>query len=213
MSFNPDVLISEDTLHDGVVFLGEVDSDLRRITDKLGDPPIWVRPTGFATLIQIILEQQVSLASAKAVNKRLTESVDILSPEAMLHFSDNDLRGFGLSRQKTGYCRNLALVVKDGRLNLDDIGNMPDSEVRSELSKLKGIGIWSADIYLLMALRRPDVLPQSDIALIIAMQALKKLPHKPSQIEFQEIGKAWKPWRSVGARVLWNYYLNRKIFG
>ena len=212
MTLISEVLISEKTLHTGVEYLVEVDDDLRIVTEKLGNPPMWTRPTGFVSLIQIILEQQVSLASAKAVNKRLMESVDVLMPETMLSFSDDKLRTIGFSRQKTAYCRNLALTVINGNLNLDELVYMSDSEVRAELLKQKGIGNWTADIYLLMAMRRPDVLPQSDIALIVAMQELKKLSEKPSQTEFQEIGKAWKPWRSVGARVLWHYYLNRKQF-
>lgn len=195
-----------------MIFLGEVDSNLRRITDKLGDPPMWIRPPGFIALIQIIIEQQVSLASAKAVNKRLMEAVDSLTPEVMLKFSDGDLRAFGISRQKVSYCRNLALAVMNDSLNLDELENLPDVVVRQKLLELKGIGNWSADIYLLMALRRPDVLPQSDIALFIAMQEVKSLLKKPTAQEFQDFGEHWKPWRSVGARILWQYYLNRKLF-
>ncbi len=209
MTIKPEVLISEKTLQTGVAYLSRMDADLARVTDRLGDPPMWTRPTGFVSLIQIILEQQVSLASAKAVNKRLMQSVDVLTPAAMLSLSGDELRAIGFSRQKTAYCRNLALNVRNGNLNLDGLETMSDSNVRSELLKQKGIGNWTADIYLLMAMRRPDVLPQSDIALIIAMQELKNLPKKPSQVEFQEIGDAWKPWRSVAARILWHFYLNR----
>ena len=207
-----DTLISEETLHQGVMILGEIDADLRRITKKLGDPPLWVRPTGFDTLVQIILEQQVSLASSQAVYNRLTKNIDKLTPAVMLRFKDEELKDFGFSRQKSGYCRGMATVILDGNLRLEELEGKSDTEVRSELQNLKGIGIWSADIYLLMALRRPNVLPESDLALYIAMQEIKSLPQKPTPEEFQNLGKLWKPWRSVGARILWQYYLNRKQF-
>ena len=192
----------------GLRELSSRDPDLGQVVQALGPPPMWDREPGFPTLIHIILEQQVSLASAQAAFDRLRAAATPLTPQRFLEFDDATLKLFGFSRQKTGYCRLLAEAVLQRRLDLEALHTMPDADVRSALVQLKGIGPWSADIYLLMALRRRDVWPSGDLALATAMQRVKRLPTRPTPEVLEELGQAWRPWRAVAARVLWHYYLS-----
>ena len=200
--------LTETTLRRGLRELSLRDPDLARVITSLGPPPMWAREPGFPTLIHIILEQQVSLASARAAFDRLLAAAAPLTPQRLLEFDDATLKAIGFSRQKMGYSRLLAQAVLQGQLDLEALHGMPDADVRSALVQLKGIGPWSADIYLLMALRRRDVWPNGDLALITALQRVKRLPARPTQTLFDEYGEAWRPWRAVAARVLWHYYLS-----
>lgn len=188
--------------------LGAVDPDLRRVLDRLGPPPLWDREPGFPTLVHIILEQQVSLASAGAAFAKLTARLPSLDPESFAALDDRELKEIGFSRQKGRYCRELAHAVAGSDLDLDALRLLPDHEVRSALERVTGIGSWTSNIYLLMALLRPDVWPPSDLALHKAVQDLKELNSPPTAEEFERIGEAWRPWRSVAARILWFHYLN-----
>jgi DNA-3-methyladenine glycosylase II len=188
--------------------LAERDPCLGRILSKLGPPPMWDRTPGFPTLLHIILEQQVSLASAKACFDRLVATVGTLTPESLLALDDEALKVAGFSRQKTAYARILAEAVRAGELDFDKLTGLPDDMVREHLMRLKGIGRWTADIYLLMALSRPDVWPVGDLALVVAAQRIKGLDARPDPDEFQALGEAWRPWRSVAARLLWHHYLS-----
>ncbi len=191
--------------------LGELagrDRDLGRVLSSLGPPPMWDREPGFPTLVHIILEQQVSLASARACFDKLLKTVERLTPESLLTLDDGVLKEAGFSRQKTAYARILAEEVRTGTLDLVGLANLPDDEAREQLMRLKGIGRWTADIYLLMALGRPDVWPVGDLALVIAAQRVKGLEARPNPEEFRDLGEAWRPWRSVAARLLWHHYLS-----
>jgi len=183
------------------------DADLGRVLSDLGPPPMWDREPGFATLIHIILEQQVSLASARACFDKLVAAVGEPTPEALLALDDEALKAAGFSRQKAEYARVLAAAVRDGGLDLDALTDLSDHEVRGRLTSVKGIGRWTADIYLLMALGRPDVWPVGDLALVAAAKRVKRLETRPTADEFRELGEAWRPWRSVAARLLWHRYL------
>jgi DNA-3-methyladenine glycosylase II len=199
------------TSHDLVVgaeILAERDPDLARVLDRLGPPPLWDRAPGFPTLVHIILEQQVSLASAKAAFNKLVAKVEPLEPAPFLELQDPELKAIGFSGQKGRYCRELAKAVIDGSLDLDGLESMADDQVRTELIAVTGIGRWTADIYLLMALGRPDVWPRGDLALHKAVQDVKSFEAPATTAEFEEIGEPWRPWRSVAARLLWNHYLN-----
>ena len=186
------------------------DKDLARVHKAYGAPPLWNRPLGFATLLHIILEQQVSLASAKACVDKLTNAVGEITPDAVLSLSDSEMKSIGFSRQKTAYARYLAEALLEERLNLDQIHSLGDQEVKHELKKLKGIGDWTSDIYLLMAMLRPDVMPKGDLALHAAYQKLTGAADRPGSDEFLEIAEKWKPFRSVAARLLWHYYLSER---
>ncbi len=179
------------------------------VLDALGPPPLWARPGGFGTLVHIILEQQVSLASARAAFQRLLEAASPLTPQRFLELDDDALHRAGFSRQKAGYGRALAEAVVRGDLDLDGLAQRSDEAVRAELLQVKGIGPWTADIYLLMVLLRPDVWPRGDRALAVAYQQLRHRRAPPSDEKLAEIAGAWRPWRAVAARLLWHFYLNR----
>jgi DNA-3-methyladenine glycosylase II len=199
--------LDEDTLREGVRVLINRDPDFAAVVRRHGAPPLWARPPGFPTLIRIILEQQVSLSSAKATYDRLATRIGVPEPDTFLTLHDAELKVIGFSRQKTQYVRLLAESLRNGSFNLDEIDRFSDEEARIRLMELKGIGHWSADIYLLMALRRPDIWPRGDLALVNAVAKIKGLPAPPSSEEFQAIGEAWRPWRSVAARIAWFEYL------
>lgn len=169
---------------------------------------MWARTPGFPTLVYIILEQQVSLASARAAFTKLELASDEITPETFLRFGDEELKAIGFSRQKAGYCRGLARAVLDGELDLPALEGLPDEQVRAALTAVKGIGPWTANIYLLMVLLRPDIWPAGDLALAVAYQKIKQLPARPGTQELEAIAERWRPWRAVAARLLWHEYLN-----
>lgn len=193
-------------------FLAEEHTEFERVYQMYGSPPLWDREPGFATLIHIILEQQVSLASAKACFDKLTARLGEVTPDALLTLNEKEFKAVGFSRQKTGYARHLAEALLEERIDLDRIENLPDAEVKEELIKLKGIGEWTSDIYLLMALLRPDVMPKGDIALHAAWHKLSGEP-RPTSDEFLKIAERWRPLRSVAARLLWHFYLSERAAG
>lgn len=188
--------------------LAAVDPDLAAVLDRLGPPPLWDREPGFATLVHIILEQQVSLASARSAFARLHDALPSFDPESFLSLDDETLKGIGFSGQKGRYCRIVARALLDGSLDLESLTTKPDDQVRIELTRITGIGPWTADVYLLMVLLRPDVWPIGDLALAIAVEDLKGLVARPSPAELEALGESWRPWRSVAARCLWHHYLN-----
>ena len=189
--------------------LAEADPHFRIIFDAYGPPPLWDREPGFPTLLQIILEQQVSLASAKACFEKLAGRIGQVTPEKVILLTDAELRTIGFSRQKTAYARHLSEAILDERVDLAALQLLPDAEVKAELIKLKGIGEWTSDIYLLMALLRPDVMPKGDIALHAAWHKISGEP-KPSSDGFLRVAERWSPYRSVAARLLWHFYLSER---
>jgi DNA-3-methyladenine glycosylase II len=199
--------LDESSLLQASNWLAERDEALAFVLQRYGPPPLWAREPGFSTLVHIILEQQVSLASANAAFQKLKSLLGTVHPASFLLLTDEDLRNIGFSRQKTSYCRSLAEAVCDGRLDLESLTALSDEQVRAEMKRLKGIGDWTADIYLSECLLRPDILPKGDIAMQEAFRVLKNLPGRPVHEAF-ELGTAhWRPWRSVGTRMLWHYYL------
>jgi DNA-3-methyladenine glycosylase II len=205
---SPPPQMTEKDLLSASEILAERDPDLARVIDRIGPPPMWDREPGFPTLVHIILEQQVSLASAKAAFDKLVARIAPLEPASFLKFEDPELKAIGFSGQKGRYCRELAKAVLGGSLDLDGLASLADDQVRAELTKVTGIGRWTADIYLLMALGRSDVWPRGDLALLKAVRDLKGLAEPPTEVEFEALGDPWRPWRSVAARMLWNHYLN-----
>ncbi len=199
--------LTERALAAGVRALARRDPDLAAIVESHGRPPLWSRPPGFATLVWIILEQQVSIASARAAFERLTAALGEVAPAAFLGLDEADLKRVGFSRQKARYCRSLAAALGEGRLDLDEIAGMPDGVARSALVSLDGVGPWTADIYLLMALGRRDVWPAGDLALAEAARRIKRLDERPGPDELARLAEPWRPWRAVAARLLWHFYL------
>jgi DNA-3-methyladenine glycosylase II len=201
--------LTETDLEIALAELSARDTDLAMLYTELGKPPMWARNPGFATLIRIILEQQVSLASARAAFERLLASASPLTPESFLALHDAALARIGFSRQKMAYGRRLAQSIAEGRFDLDELDLMDDETAKARLLELKGIGPWTADIYLLMALRRPDAWPGGDLGLILAVQDVKRPPSRPSPETMVAIAESWRPWRAVAARLLWHHYLSR----
>ena len=199
--------LNGDTLAEHTELLANLDPDMARILEAHGVPPLWLREAGFVTLLRIILEQQVSLTSAEAMYRRLQSHVHPLTPEAVLKAGADYLRSFGVTRQKASYFIHVSHAIERGALNLERLAMLNDELVVTQLTSVKGIGPWTAKIYLLMALGRPDVWPAGDIALATAVKHLKKLPVRPTQPELTEISQAWSPYRATAARMLWNYYL------
>ena len=195
-------------LLEGVTELCQRDPDLNKIVVAIGPPPMWVRKQRFSTLAYIILEQKVSIVSAKAVYQRLMDVMETPTPQEFLGLSDSELKLIGFSRQKMRYCRLLAESILAGVLDLSALRRMPDDAAHAKLTTMKGIGPWSADVYLLTALRRPDIWPSADIALAAAVQRVKRLRSRPTAEKLEVLGRRWRPWRSVAARLLWHHYLN-----
>ena len=202
--------LNEQSLAQAVDHLASIDADLKAIRDTHGYPPLWARAEGFPTLIHIILEQQVSLASAQAAFDKLQAHLGHITPKSFLTLDDATLKMLGFSRQKTRYGRLLAESLCQGLLNLDDLARADDRSVHNQLVSLKGIGPWTAGIYLLMALRRPDIWPVGDLALVIAVKEVKNLAQRPDREQMEQIGEAWRPYRAVAARLLWHHYLKKR---
>jgi len=202
--------LTDETFSQALHYLCEIDADLAQICTQLDPPSRWAREPGFASIIYIILEQQVSLASARAAYDRLQKAVSPFTPKRFLELDDAALKAIGFSRQKTAYGRNLAGAIVGGHLDLDGLSMLDDMTARSALTKIKGIGPWTANIYLLTALCRPDIWPKEDLALAVAVQEIKRMPARPTPSELDALGADWKPWRSVAARLLWHYYLGKR---
>jgi DNA-3-methyladenine glycosylase II len=190
--------------------LSQRDADLAAIIEKYGLPPLWTREPGFPTLVYIILEQQVSLASARALYQRLLEAVKPFTPARFLKLTETEMRRLGFSRQKAHYTRLLAEAIHRKQFALHKLHELEDEIVREQLMALNGIGNWTADIYLLSALRRPDIWPTGDLALATAVQEVKRMRKRPSPEKLELMSKPWRPWRAVAARLFWHAYLCKR---
>lgn len=202
--------INKQVLHTATDFLCKQDDDIGKIVKRHGYPPLWSRSANFSTLVQIILEQQVSLSSAKATFNKLNTVVLAITPENILKYTQNDLNKMGFTRQKASYCLGLAESIINKEICLKKIAKLDARSAHEELVKMRGIGVWSANIYLLMALRHPDIWPQGDLALNTAIYQIKRLRKKPTDERLANIVSKWRPWRSVAARILWHFYLSEK---
>jgi DNA-3-methyladenine glycosylase II len=206
----PLVHVTEEFFAEAVRELTERDADLARVVQKYGVPPLWVREPGFPTLVYIILEQQVSLASARALYQKLEKTVRPFTPEKFLKLTETEMRKLGFSRQKSHYTRLLADAINQKHFDLDTLHKLHDDRAREKLVALKGIGRWTSDIYLLSALRRPDIWPTGDLALATAVQEVKKLRKRPSPEKLEKMSAPWQPFRAVAARLFWHAYLCKR---
>jgi DNA-3-methyladenine glycosylase II len=201
-------VLDERSFATAVAELCSADSDLAAIVEQHGIPEFWAREPGFPTLVLLILEQQVSLASARAAYDRLVTRIGGLTPRGVLESTDEELRADGFSRQKNRYVRALAAAVEEGSLDLESVASLDDVAGRTALVALPGIGPWTAEVYLLSALRRPDTWPTGDIALQEGARRAKRLELRPSAEELEAIGDEWRPHRASAARLLWHLYLS-----
>ena len=194
----------------GAEALASTDPRLGKLYTANGAPPLWGREGGFPTLVKIVLEQQVSLDSAAAAFANLQSVLGSVGPEGFRGLDDTQLKTIGFSRQKAGYCRGIASGVLDGSIDLDELDSLNDETAHERLTAIKGIGPWTADVYLLFVLRRPDVWPTGDRALVVSMAESLPLDEIPSYTDADVLAAAWHPWRSVAARMLWHSYLLKR---
>ncbi len=198
--------IDRKTLAEGLDWLARRDADLARVLAEIGPPPLRARQPGFASLFKSICAQQVSAAAARAVASRLDAAADPLTPANFLGLNDAALQAVGLSRQKMGYGRAMARAMSDGAFDLAAVARLSDEAAVARLMELKGVGRWTAEVYLLFALKRPDIWPAGDLAVIKGLMRLKHLAARPTEDQMQAMAAPWRPWRSVAARLIWHYY-------
>lgn len=189
--------------------VAERDPDLNSILQIHGYPPMWTRSNSFATLIHIILEQQVSLASAKAALNKLKQRLARITPERLLALSDEELRACYFSRQKIVYARHLAEMILSGKINLKKNKHSSDDEIRLQLKQVRGIGDWTTDVYLLFVLQRHDIFPVGDLALVNAFKEVKKL-NNATREDILKKAQEWRPYRSIATFLLWHYYIQTR---
>ena len=198
-------VITEETLPGALAELAALDADMARALEEVGPPPLRARPAGFDALMRIIIGQQVSVAAAQAIWDRLAAHCDPMTPQAFLGLSDEDFQAIGFSRQKKAYGRSLAELLASGRLDLSVLEELDDEAAITEITKVKGIGRWSAECYLLFSHGRPDIFPADDLGLMIGAQKLKRMRVRPDAKTLARLAKTWHPWRSAAARMLWHY--------
>ena len=196
----------DETLRPALEALADRDADFAAAFAACGLPPERLHPPGFASLLHIIMGQQVSAHAARAIVARLEAAARPLTPERFLALDEPALRGVGLSRQKIRYGRILAEEVLSGALDLDALDGMADAEAIAALVRVKGVGRWTAEVYLLFALARPDVWPADDLAVQVGAQRLKRLPERPTRKQMEALAEPWRPHRSAAARFLWHLY-------
>jgi DNA-3-methyladenine glycosylase II len=180
------------------------------ILAEAGPPRFRRRRNGFGTLLHIILEQQVSIDAAAAMHRRLSEACRPLTPERFLALDEATLRACGFSRQKAGYGRDLAAKLAVGDFDFDELASADDAGAQAALVALKGIGRWSADVYMLFALGRADIWPAADLGLQVGIEERLGLAARPNEAEVLRLGEAWRPWRSVAACLFWQAYLHKR---
>jgi len=186
--------------------LAKQDADVAEWLARIGKPQPRIRTQGFEGFLRAIVSQQVSIAAASGIWKRLEAGLGEVSAERLLAFDADALRAFGLSRQKALYARGLAEAVVSGDLDFDDLHAAADEDAIATITRLKGLGRWSAEIYLLFALQRTDIWPANDLALQEAMRVLKNLRDRPDEKKLRKLGESWRPHRSAGALFLWHVY-------
>jgi DNA-3-methyladenine glycosylase II len=198
-------------MEEALAELGRRDPDLARAHRVCGTPALRQREPGFATLLNVIISQQLSTAAARTIHGRLLAHAGPPTPENFLGHDDKALRGIGFSRQKIAYGRDLALAVGDGRLDLARIRRLDDEAAIEAITSVKGLGRWSAEMYLLFALKRHDIWPVDDLAVAVAVQRVKGLRGRPDRKRMLKLAEPWRPWRSYAARLMWHYYSNAPL--
>lgn len=202
--------LTRSRLDQAVIELSNRDPLIAGLVEQYGMPPLWQRSQSFRTLVHVVLEQKVSLISARAVMLRVQELCPDMSPASFLQVSEQQLRHAGISERKVSYCRSIALAITTGALNLTRLRRDTDSQVMEQLIAVRGIGPWTAGVYLLMAMRRPDAWASGDRALAVSLAECESLAAVPAYAELDERAESWRPFRAAAARVLWHAYLSRR---
>lgn len=203
------MVLDEAGLQRSVRALCRVEPRFAQVLDRYGPPPLWPREPGFSTLALLMLEQQVSLAQARAMYARI-DAAGGVSAANVARLGEEGLRALGVTRQKSAYLARLAAELEAGALDLDSLHDQPDEPALAALDALHGVGPWTAHCYLLFALRRPDVFPAGDLALMESVRQLWRLKSRPGPEQLARRAKAWSPHRATAARLLWHHYLSEK---
>lgn len=188
-------------------FLTTKDPTLKTVIDKYGFPTIQFRDQGFAAMVHIILEQQVSIASARATYRKLLDHVGEITPENILNTSDEAMRGCGISRQKTLYVKDMAQMILSGDLDFTALEHWTEVKIREKLLAIKGVGNWTIDVYLMFCLQSPDIIPLGDIAI---RNAIKELYGAETIEEMEALARDWQPFRTYASYILWHDYLCKR---
>ena len=203
--------LTHESLGQAVIELSKRDADLAGVVKRFGPPPMWGRRPEFATLVRIIIEQQVSLAAARTMFNRLQSATGRVTPSTVHQIGIDGMRHLGFTGQKSSYCVGLAEMILEGKLDLGLVARAETQKGRSMLLAVRGLGAWSVDIYFLMALRRPDIWPHGDLALADATHKVKRLTARPDYRSLTAMAGQWAPFRSVAARILWHHYLSVRV--
>jgi DNA-3-methyladenine glycosylase II len=204
------VQLDEPSLARAVRTLARAEPRFAHIVKRHGPPPLWPRDPGFGTLVLLMLEQQVSLAQGRAMHARITSAAGTVTPANVARLGESGLRALGVTRQKSAYLAALATAIQQKALDLDGLATLSDADADAALDALRGVGPWTAQCYLLFALRRSDVFPAADLALLEAVRDLWKLRERPSPEALARRARAWRPHRAVAARLLWHHYLSER---
>jgi DNA-3-methyladenine glycosylase II len=202
------MILDASNLATAMKHLAEIDADFARAIAEVGHPELREVPRGFNGLMRAIIGQQVSVHAARSIWLRLEEAVPSMAPAEFLALSDEQLRAVGLSGAKMRYGRSLATDIVEGRIDFVALNELDDEAAIAMLTQAKGIGRWTAEIYLMFAHGRPDIMPGLDLGLVIAAQHLKKLRKRPDAKRLVKIAEQWRPWRSAAALLLWHYRRN-----
>ena len=200
-------ILNDQTLNDAFKHLIKEEPLFKKVLeDKNYKINLFNKKKGFEGLISLIVEQQLSVASAKAIFNRIKDLIKPFTAKKFIEIKETDLKKAGLSSQKINYCKGIANKINSGDLNLKKLEKKSDAEAIKELVKIKGIGEWTAKCYLLGCLKRIDIWPSSDLGIIVAIQKLKNMEERPKELTIEEIAEPWSPYRSVAALLLWSTY-------
>lgn len=202
---NNHIITGHACLEQGAIWLSRIEPRFALILPRILPLPLRMKPAGFGPLLQIILGQQVSVSSAKSLWSKL-QVADITTAVALRSVTQEDLRELGLSQQKA----RCALVLAKADINFDRLNYLPTHQVIKSLCAVKGIGMWTAEVYCIFSLRRADVFAAGDLAIQESAKLLFDLVERPTERRLREMANAWSPWRSVAARLLWAYYATTK---
>ncbi len=186
--------------------IARIDVDVERAVGVIGYPQPRIRPQGFETFFSTIVGQQISTEAAAAIMQRVRDLIPRLDASSLLNLPEGALREAGLSTRKVEYAQGLANAILDGDFVPEDLQAMENKEAIRAITALRGLGVWSAEIYLMFSLQRDDIFPADDLALQVALQRLKGLTKRPTQREARTLIEHWSPWRSAGSLFLWHYY-------
>jgi DNA-3-methyladenine glycosylase II len=199
--------LKNEIMQQAIQYLSQIDPVFKHIVEKYGTPTISKRPAGFETLVLLILEQQVSIDSAKATFLKLKAKEVNFQPEFLLNISDEEYRKIGVSRQKTSYIKALSHSIIHKEIDIENLATKSARQVREELIKIKGIGNWTIDVYLMFSLQAPDIIPLGDV---VVVNTIKELLNIHDKQEMENYVAKWSPYRSAATFLLWHYYLKKR---